>query len=261
MAAPWYMPGIRLPQAIGVSAGGAAPYPANDPNIQLWLDFTDTSGSFVTTSSGKITQVVDRSVNARTWSQGTDAQRPLQTANVRNGRSVLEWVPASSTVLRDLSGTTYITSGQAFTLCGVLQMNVDSDRGLCTLKNNLGGAFPNLLFGLSNVAGFSSMYFGGANMVSRHGTLGSPSSWLYFVLTYNGGTITTTTNWALRVGGAAVTLSNTGSGLGAGTTNKMGDAENGGFASGYLMHFALFNTEKTGAALTELESWLATEMG
>jgi hypothetical protein len=60
----------------------------------LWLDAADSST--ITSSSGRISQWSDKSGNASHASQATSAQQPKVTASAQNGRSVVEFDPATN---------------------------------------------------------------------------------------------------------------------------------------------------------------------
>jgi len=64
----------------------------------LWLDAADAST--ITSNSGRISQWSDKSGNARHATQATGAQQPKITANAQNGRSVIEFDPASNSFQR-----------------------------------------------------------------------------------------------------------------------------------------------------------------
>lgn len=59
------------------------------PNCALWLDASDAST--ITHSSGRVSQINDKSGNARHFTQGTSTKQPKINATTQNGMNVLDF--------------------------------------------------------------------------------------------------------------------------------------------------------------------------
>jgi hypothetical protein len=243
--------------------------PSDEASLNVWIDGTDSTGTYIVKDgSNKVSSAVSRSAGAYTFDQATGSKQPTWTSGARNGRGALAWTAASAQTLKHSGGTTFIENGSAWTLAGVVQCaTVDPTlRGLLALKHDLGGSFANYHVGVTTNGGYANFYFGsgtspGSNFATLRAALDEPTDWFYWVLRYNGSGSTTPANYSLRVGGAALSTE-TASGLGsaASTSSSIAWDENA-YQDGYTMHLLHFESQLTGASLTNLEAWLAAEMG
>jgi hypothetical protein len=87
-------PGLGIGRT-GMRGGGFSP--TDIPGLALWLDPSDSSS--ITLVGGKVSQIADKSGNARHYSQSTDANRPTIASAAINGRDALQFVQASQQYL------------------------------------------------------------------------------------------------------------------------------------------------------------------
>lgn len=119
----------------------------------LWIDFSDAST--VTTVSGNISQVTDKSGNGLTFTQGTGVNRPSYPSSVLNGRSVARFDGAndilfrgSSNLGRNISGATIYSLQRPDVL-----NNAATNQGIFSVSNN--GSVNRLYAYLSATNGYA----------------------------------------------------------------------------------------------------------
>jgi hypothetical protein len=69
------------------SSTGLPPTPSPVAGYKVWLDAADTAT--ITQSGGAVSQWLDKSANAYTFTQGTASYKPTTGANTQNGKNVL----------------------------------------------------------------------------------------------------------------------------------------------------------------------------
>lgn len=78
-----------MPSTVGIVASGASGFSPLDLAPALWLDAADTS--FITSSSGLVSQWNDKSGNGRHAAQATAARQPTTGANTINSLNVISF--------------------------------------------------------------------------------------------------------------------------------------------------------------------------
>ena len=78
-----------FPKSRSLLAGNAAYVPGPVAGYVVWLDASDTST--ITVSGTAVTQWTDKSVNARTFTQGTAGNRPVSGVSTKNSRNVIDF--------------------------------------------------------------------------------------------------------------------------------------------------------------------------
>lgn len=82
--------------------------PLTLPGLAAWWDSSDAA-TLTDAGSGHISSWADKSGNARTLTQSTDANRPVSGTRTQNGLNVLDFNPASTQWMR--TATDFLASG------------------------------------------------------------------------------------------------------------------------------------------------------
>lgn len=208
--------------------------------LTVWYDAADAAT--VTLVSGKVSQINDKSGNARHATQSTAGTRPVIAAAVQNGLDALRFHEDGTTDWLSVPSTG--VSAQPYTLFSALKFN-DAAASEHVFMNSNAVTFQD--------GGDSDKYTLYAGQTLDAGTVGN---WAVFGGTYNGASST------ISVNGTATT-GNAGTNVISGATTRIGqrtDAIDAPF-KGWLGEFMIVNGSLSTANRERIEGYLAWKWG
>lgn len=136
------------------------------PSLLAWYDASDAST--VTITSGKVSQVNDKSSYARHITQSTDSDRPTYETEVFNGKNALAWPTQNNGV--NLRNSSSISFKEVFVVCQYI--NVEAPNNFGQYATTVSGLNEIIMTGLGAgtgfyTTGFDSFYLNADNAINR----------------------------------------------------------------------------------------------
>lgn len=207
------------PRLLRPRASGVAFDPRSIAGLQLWLDAADastlfdadTGGSNVTADSA-VGRWMDKSGNARNFTQSTANNRPLWKAAGRNERGTVQFDGSNDRLLGD--ATQYAKTNEPFT--AIFVNVVDSDAGmypvlLGTKTNQTQNFFWINSNDTVNGAGYQDYSMGAAaGFATTRYTSAARGTWRYVLYDFIGSSATTVASYSARANKAGLSRSTAG---------------------------------------------------
>jgi hypothetical protein len=176
--------------------------PLSIANCKYWYDASDTST--ITSSSGRVSAITNKTGTALTLSQGTSGQQPLIVTNVYNGLQILRLTTARGDVLKIASTN---ISGSVHSTFLVTKTNSTANGYRFSFGQNTAFRFP-LLYQLSN----NNYYETGSGSSAISSSVNTQGTLNIFQLIHNGTAVTmksyfgATTNTVTATGGSSLNI-------------------------------------------------------
>jgi hypothetical protein len=227
----------------------------------LWLDATDSSAASMAITGSSITTWKNKgTASASDYSAASGYVSPSLVANVI-GTNAAALFDGATTVMASANSTySHCPAGAPWTLALVFNLNqwvAGTAYDLLTLGTDSGSVPFGMWYRGDNT--YEDFYFGSTVLWGSgggHRFIFSPQmGWNWITIVYNGSGVTTGSNFAVTVNGAAASVVAS-AGVETLIPNQLGNDGNGIF-SGYQMESIVYPTAVSGAALTNLKGALA----
>lgn len=208
--------------------------------LTVWYDASDSST--VTLSSGKVSQINDKSGNGRNATQSTAGNQPVIASAVQNSRDALKFYDDATADWLTVPSTG--VTAQPYTIFSAVRFGATGSEVL--FMNSSGITYQD------TVTATAYVLYAGTTLAA-----GTSGSWAVFGGTFNGTSSSISNN-------GTVTTGNAGTGVISGATTRIGqrtDATTGVEFRGWLGEFLIINGTLATTNRQKLEGYLAQRWG